>query len=269
MATNTDLPNPTKLLRQVGGLRLIAFYGTVITLLGLMGVFLADTLVFLFTSWLVGDPGVHHLHDLALVGMLWTVIVGLLVQLYEPVRRVAAIQQALLVNVVITGANLLTGFFFPPALILGGLLVAAVALHPAGWGVLRIRTAGSVSYPLVGLVVLAGIPLAVYVGEQSALQASGDVHAQLGHYADMIAYSVVVLLLGLLASVKPIGWRVPLWSAAALAGIFGVSSVLHPALASSAGSIWGGLALLWGAGAIVAGEVTDGRRTVASFTDSD
>lgn len=256
MATNTDLPNSTKLLSQFSGLRRIVFYATVITLLGLMGSFLADTLVFLFTSWFLGDPGVHHLHDLALVAMLWTVIVGLLVQVYNPERRVAAVQQALLVNVVITGSNLLIGFFFPPALILGGLLITAVVLHPAGWGVLRIRTVGPVSYPLVGLVVLAGIPLALYAGEQSALQATGDVHAQLGHYADMITYSVVILLLGLLASMKPIGWRIPLWSAATLAGVLGVSSMLHPALASSAGPFWGGLALVWGIAFIITGEVT-------------
>ncbi|WP_224336349.1 hypothetical protein [Haloprofundus halobius] len=221
-----------------------------------MVVFLGDTLTFLFTAWIVSVPAVHHLHDLALVTMLWTVVAGLLVQLYEPERRVAGIQQALLVNVVITGANVLTGFFFPPALLLGGLLLAAFALHPAGRDVLRVRTTGSVSHVLVGLVVLAAIPLTVYAADQYALQASGDVHAQLGHYADMVTYSLLVLLLGLLASVKPVGWRIPLWSTAGLVGVFGATSVLHPALASSVGPIWGGLAMLWATGFVAAGEVS-------------
>lgn len=256
MTTETNLGTSTTLLRRIGGLRLVTFYTTVLTLLVLMGAFLGDTLVFLFTAWSVSEPGTHHLHDLALVAMLWTVVIGLLVQLYKPQRHIAGIQQALLVNVVITGANLLTGFFFPPALLLGGLLVAASALHPAGWGVLRARTAGPISHPLIAMIVIAGIPLAVYVADQSALQASGDVHAQLGHYADMITYSLLVLLLGLLASMKPLGWRVPLWSAAGLAGVLGTTSILHPTLASSLDPLWGELAVLWAVVFVVAGEVS-------------
>jgi hypothetical protein len=161
--------------------------------------------------------------------------------------------------VVITGANLLTGFIFPPALILGGLLLVAFALHPAGWDVFGVRTAGSVSPVLVGLVFLAGIPFVVYAADQYALQASGDVHARLDHYADMVTYSLLVLLLGLLASVKPVGWRIPLWSAAGLVGVLGVTSVLHPALASSVGPLWGGIATLWAVGFAVAGEVSHRR----------
>lgn len=259
MGAGTERPNQETLLRRVGGLRRPAFYATVVALLGLMGVFLGDALVFLFTAWFVRDPGVHHLHDLAMVAMLWTVLVGVVVQLHEPERRTAAMQQALLGTVAITGVNVLTGFFFPPALILGGLLVASVALHPAGRAVLSVRTAGSVSYLLVGLVVLVGIPLAGYAADQYALQSSGDVHAQLGHYADMVTYSVLVVSLGVLAGARPVGWRVPLWSAGGLAAILGVSSVMHPALASSPGSLWGGLAVLWGVGFVVAGEVSHRR----------
>lgn len=256
MTPDTDLQYPSELDHHARSFRLVAFYVTVVALLALLAVFLGDTLTLLFTGWIVSEPNVHHLHDLAFVTMLWTVVAGLLVQLYEPERQVAGIQQALLVNVVITGANVLTGFFFPPALLLGGLLVAAFALHPAGWDVLRVRTAGSVSPVLVGLVVLAAIPFTAYAVDQYAFQASGDVHAQLGHYADMVTYSLLVLLLGLLASVKPIGWRIPLWSAAGLVGILGTTSILHPALASSVGPLWGGLAVLWAVGFIAAGEVS-------------
>lgn len=260
MTADTSQTRSIGLLRKAGGLRRLAFYVTVVAVLALMLVFLGDTLAFVFTAWTVGEPGVHHLHDLALVTMLWTVVLGLLVQLHEPERQVAGIQQAVLVNVVITGANVLTGFIFPPALILGGLLLVAFALHPAGRDVLRVRTAGSVSPVLVGLVVLAGIPFAVYAADQFALQASGDVHAQLDHYADMVTSSLLVLLLGLLASLKPVGWRVSLWSAAGLAGVLGATSILHPTLASGVGPSWGGLALLWAAGFVAAGEVSHRRR---------
>lgn len=256
MTADTGSQHPTALLSRAGGLRLVAFYLTVMALLTLMAVFLGDTLAFLFTAWIDSEPGVHHLHELALVTMLWTVVVGLLVQLYKPERRVAGIQQALLVTAVITGANVLTGFFFPPALLLGSLLLAAFTLHPAGWDVLRVQTAASVSPVFIGIVVLAAIPLTVYAGDQYALQASGDVHAQLGHYTDMITYSLLILLLGLLASVKPVGWRVPLWSAAGLACVLGVTSVLHPEVASSVGPFRGGLAVLWAVGYVAIGEVT-------------
>lgn len=256
MTTDTSLKRLAGQLQQAGGLRCVAFYLTVVTILVLMTAFLGDTLAFIFTAWMVSEPGVHHLHDLALVTMLWTVVLGLLVQLYEPKGQVAGVQQAVLVNIVITGANLLTGFIFPPALLLGGLLLVAFALHPAGRDILRVRTAGSISPVLVGLVVLAGIPIAVYAADQYALQASGDVHAQLDHYADMVTYSLLALLLGLLASVKPVGWRVSLWSAAGLVGVLGATSILHPALASSVGLVWGGLAILWAVGFIAVGEVS-------------
>lgn len=256
MSTGRRWTNPTHLLGRAGGHRAVAFYATVVTLVGLFVAFLGDTLAFLFTAWLVADPGPHHLHELAFVAVLWTVLVGLVAQVHRPETKVAAIQQALLVDVAVTGANVLTGFFFPPALVLGGLLVAAFVLHPAGRAVLRVRTAGPASPLLVGLVVLAGVPLAAYAADQFALQAAGDVHARLGHYADMATYAAVVLLLGLLAGVKPAGWRVPLWSAAGLAAVLGVSSVLHPALPSSAGPLWGWLAVLWGVGFLVAGEAS-------------
>lgn len=256
MTADTSQRRPTGLLRHAGGLRRVAFYVTVVTILALMAVFLGDTHVFIVTAWTVSEPGVHHLHDLALVAMLGTVVLGLLVQLYEPERQVAGIQQAVLVTIVITGSNLLTGFIFPPALLLGGLLLVAVALHPAGWAVLRVRTAGSVSPVLVGFVLLAGMPFAVYAADQYALQASGDVHAQLDHYADMVTFALLVVLVGLLASVKPVGWRISLWSAAGLVGVLGAASILHPLLASSVGLVWGGLAMLWAIGFIVAGEVS-------------
>lgn len=255
MTADTSQKRSVGLLRKAGALRLLAFYVTVVAILALMLVFLGDTLVLIFTAWTISEPSVHHLHDLALVTMLWTVVLGLLVQLYEPRGQVAGIQQAVLVNIVITGSNLLTGFIFPPALILGGLLLVAFALHPAGWDVLRVRKVGSASLVLLGLVFLAGIPFAFYAADHYALQASGDIHAQLDHYADMVTYSLLVLLLGLLASVKPVGWRISLWSAAGLVGVLGATSILHPALASSVGPLWGGLAMLWAAGFIVAGEV--------------
>lgn len=47
--------------------------------------------------------------------MLWTVLTGSVVQIYTPEKRVAAVQQALLVNVVITGANVLTGYYLRPS----------------------------------------------------------------------------------------------------------------------------------------------------------
>lgn len=248
-----------QLSQQINGLREIGFYIVIITLLVLFVSFLSDTLAILVTAWFDTDPGIHYLHELAFVALLWTVLIGILVQLYKPEHQVGAIQQALLVTIIITSANILTGFFFPPALLLGGLLVVAGILHPARQNILRGQTAGRTSRLLLGLLMLAGIPLAVYAANQYALQATGDVHAQLGHYADMITYTGTILLLGLLASAKPHGWRIPLWSAAGLAIILGLSSLLHPTLASSTGVIWGTLTVLWGVGFIVAGEVSDHR----------
>lgn len=87
----------------------------------------------------------------------------------------------------------------------------------------------------------------LYVLNQVSLQlAVADSHAADGHYALMAVMSLLIVVLGLLASAAETGWRFPAWSAGGLAVVLGLSSVAFPMYASSVGPTWGVLAIIWG-----------------------
>jgi hypothetical protein len=53
-----------------------------------------------------------------------------------------------------------------------------------------------------------------------------------------------IIFLGLFASLKWPGWRVPAWGAAFSLFMLGLTSLLMPNQASSVGELWGTLAIL-------------------------
>ena len=251
MATRTRLNN----LEPRG----IAFYAVVLIGIAIpVAIFqIALTLPVLFPiigqiePAMAGNP--HLLHDVAFFGLIWAGLIGMIAQLYKPAKRVAGLQQTLVVFAVflVTTAGLTvagdpSGFADVPFfLIIFGPAVLAALLHPAGRNLLRTRTAGRFSPVLAGLAVVAAIPLAAYVVGQFGLHWSGDSHAVAQHYAGMVVYSGVLVALALLSSLKPTGWRIPLFTAAGMALLLGLASVVLPEMASSVGTMWGGAAIAW------------------------
>jgi membrane-bound metal-dependent hydrolase YbcI (DUF457 family) len=126
-----------------------------------------------------------------------------------------------------------------------GLVV--LALHPAGRSLGRIDRVEPVDRRLLGLLVIAAVPLLAYAGDQVVKQyAVADDHAALVHYGAMALLAGLVLLMGTLATVRRRDWRFAAWSAGVLATYLGASSVAFPTLPSSVGAVWGGLAVAWG-----------------------
>ena len=257
---------------------MLAFYAVVLAGIVIPITIFGPFLVFPVWGWF--DPAMtqnpHFLHELGFIGVVLVGVLGLATQLYKPAKRVAGLQQALIVFaaflVTMTGLtvagdpNILgeASFF----LIIFGPAVVAALLHPAGRGVLQTRTAGRFNPILAGLAVVAAIPLAAYVANQVGLHWSGDMHAVINHYAGMIVYSGVVVALALLASFKPTGWRIPLFSAAGLAVVLGVASVLYPNMASAVGMMWGAAAIVWAVLFVVVG-MTSGRGKQSSRVVSE
>lgn len=264
--TGSNGKENTGLIDRIGGVRRLAFFLLVLAGIVIPIAIFGPFLVFPLWGWF--DPAMtanpHFLHELGFIGAVLVGIVGLATQLYKPAKRVAGLQQTLLVfgaflvtmvGLTVAGDTaILTDMTFF-AIIFGPAVIAAL-LHPAGRDLLRTRTAGQFTPILAGLVVVAAIPLAGYVVGQYGLHWSGDDHAQMNHYAGMIVYSGVIVALGLLASLKPAGWRIPMYSAAGLTVILGVASVLYPEMASSGDTMWGAAAILWAAAFVVAGEVS-------------
>jgi hypothetical protein len=81
-------------------------------------------------------------------------------------------------------------------------------------------------------------------------------HVAEGHYRNMAAFSFTILLVGLLASFRPRGWRLAAWVAGGLPMLLGLASVVLPDAESSLGLVWGVAAIVWGIVFIAAAEFT-------------
>lgn len=143
----------------IGGARRTAFYVAVVVALGFFGFMLRDLLPLVMTAWYV-DVGPHRLHDLNFLALVCLGLIGLLTQLYRPDDRVTAVVLPVLVMGPLAALAPTTGSLIAmlPVLFTGvGLVI--VVLHPAGWSLLRIERVEPVDRALVGLLVVAAVPL--------------------------------------------------------------------------------------------------------------
>jgi hypothetical protein len=168
-------------------------------------------------------------------------------QLYRPLRHPAALVAALAVFLTATvvlaalgsESAMLGVFFLVPT-------AAATLLHPAGR-----RTfdgSGSFSPALLGLFLVAVVPLALYVAGQLTLQLTQpvvDEHATAEHYVMMGILGLTLVVAGAVAVSGMAGWRITAWITALGAAYFGVASLAMTGQAGSAGTFWGGLLVAW------------------------
>lgn len=257
------------------GARGLAF-GAVV--LGFVVVALALTSPFVllpFLGWsMAAEFAGHFVHDMALTSLLFVAVAGVLVQLYRPTRRVAAMQLAVIALAFVIAAFAFGRAFFeitPPILALLGLAVVAAALHPARGRLVRIAAADA-DRAAIGLVLVAAVPLAAYAYAQLNAQfALVDDHAMIGHYAGMAAASLFAIVAGLLAATATAGRRFAALATAFVVAWIGLASAYQPAQASALSLPWAVAAVLW-AVAFVAVVEYDARRTsrrLATGADAD
>jgi hypothetical protein len=98
---------------------------------------------------------------------------------------------------------------------------------------------------LLALALAAAIPLVVYAWGQAELQRIDDVseHDQFFHWVETSFYAVAVLLLGLLASLRPAAYRLSGWSAAAALAILASASLVFADYPSALDTPWAWAAL--------------------------
>jgi MFS family permease len=120
---------------------------------------------------------------------------------------------------------------------------------------------GRVSPLLIVLVLAAVVPLGAYAlgqAELSRIDRSSE-HAEFFHWVETSFFAAAILLLGLLASIRPAAYRLAAWCGGLALAIVGLASVLLPEYASAMDPLWGWAALVGGVVFVAAAE-WEGRR---------
>ncbi|AUV84498.1 hypothetical protein C2R22_23420 (plasmid) [Salinigranum rubrum] len=235
-------------LSTAGKIRFVAF---TLVALAIIMTNLVMTPTYLLVSPATGwfqEMGIHQVHDMTVAALIWfAFIIPMALLLYHPTDRVNTILPPLVAAVSIAVMAFLAGsFLFEGFLIGSALALAALVLHPAGRSLARFDRVESLDRRLVGLYVIAAIPLLVYAGFEVAKQIGRvDEHALFVHYGGMAVVAFLVVLMGALAVFRRRDWRFATWSAGLLAGYVGVVSIAFPTGESSVGPLAGSLLLLW------------------------
>lgn len=202
----------------------------------------------------------HRIHDVAYGAIFTAAVVGVLVQLRRPARNVAGMVMALLPWGGLLLAAVLSDKYAVivernPWYLLAVVMLITVLVHPAGRDFFRSFDVSRVSWLMVGLVGLAAVPLLSFASTNIRLQETvGDMHATMGHYGFMAAFSYTVIGVGLLASLRLDGWRVTAWVAGLLPALLGGLSWLYPDISSSFDLLWALAAVAWGVAFIAVAE---------------
>ena len=111
-----------------------------------------------------------------------------------------------------------------------------------------IVAAGRPGLLLALLVIVAAAPLVAYAVGQAELQRvdHASQHAAFFHWVEASFTAIAILLLGLLAALRPRTYRLAGLMAGAALGVLGASSILLGSYASAFTGIWAWASLAWG-----------------------
>lgn len=226
--------------------RMGAFYAFVLLFVAMAIAFVGFLMQWGVQAWYSTAFGDHRIHQIVDGALIAVITLGVAVQLYRPVERIAALQTSLVVLIVFAAFSIAGGGSAVESLTFVVVGLAIAALHPARGELIPSLAREQVSPRLAGLVAVAIVPMVALAVHQFGLQLTLiDDHAALGHWSNMAAFAVIVPLLGLLASLKQHGWLFPALIAGLLAINHGLASILF-ATPSGVGPLWGGLGVLWG-----------------------
>lgn len=244
--TDTPVSRTFRVLTMITTLLLLA--GVSLTLAGIALIwFPADVTKELFAD----DFAIHRFHAGMISAVTWVLFASVATQLRRPQQKVATMILAIVSLLILLPADLESPQFTPLELLVLTLLLAMLWFHPArseiGWRSLH-RTAG--------IVLALGVgPWLVYAWNRVQQQLNGvgaDRHLELGHYGYMAAATLVILAAVFLGVTSLPGHRIAMAFGVAGATVFALLSILLPDQPSSAGILWGSVALVWAAALAVA-----------------
>ncbi len=240
----------------------LAVAGYIGLMVGQMALGLDFFLPGLFGQMTHGSMESHRVHDLTYGFLITTGVVGVLAQLRRPSKNVAGMVMALVPFVALVLAAVLSGEFEivvrrTPFRLIAAVTAVAALLHPAGRHFFRSFHVSRINWLMVALVGLAAVPLLALASTNIRLQGTvRDDHFFQGHYAFMAAFGFTVIGVGLLASLRPDGWRLTACVAGILPAVVGASSLLYPDATSSLDVGWSLAAIAWGGLFVAVAEIT-------------
>lgn len=190
----------------------------------------------------------HRLHELTIGVFSWVLLLGVVLQLHRPERKVAPLLGAAAIPVVLSTVEAVNGNFdiAETAPLLFPLLLLGV-LHPRAKALVR---PGRLHTALAVLTAVAAVPWAVFAVGQARLQqlaVAGDVHAEAGHWGLMTGFAILVLIWALIGASNLPGWRIAGFAAAVSSLFYGFHSLVFPQGASAAPLGWAMAAIAWAA----------------------
>jgi hypothetical protein len=240
----------------------LAVAGFIGLMVGQMALGLDIFLPGLFGQLTHGTTESHRVHDLTYGFLITAGLVGILAQLRRPSKNIAGMVMALVPSAALVLAGVLSDEFEivvrrSPFRLIAAVTAVTALLHPAGRHFFRSFRVSRINWVTVAMVAVAAVPLVSFASTNIRLQgAVRDDHYFQGHYAFMAAFSFTVVGVGLLASLRPEGWRLPAWVAGILSALVGTSALLYPDAASSLDAGWAVAAVAWGAVFVAAAERT-------------
>jgi hypothetical protein len=249
--------------QRAGRVRAVAFRVVVGFLSLLFGLGFVALTVLTLAVW-AQDPlssETNPVLDIGFFGLGGVIVgVGFLAQLRVPHRHLAGLQQSLIGLLSLSAAGLLGQRVEP--LWAGGfavlVTVVAIALHPARDSMFR--RVGRASPLLASLAAMAAVPALVYADRMLALARDAGPSCFAGQcaagdrLAEMAALVVAIVLVTLLASTRPRGWRISAWSAGVAALLFGLAAVALPNATGSPGLLPAAVVVGWAVALLAATE---------------
>ena len=172
----------------------------------------------------------HRVHEVLFGVIFAQAMVGAVSQLRNPIGRRAGMLQTLAALLGFVAALAAIGEVELLGVSFVALAIVATLLHPAG----RVDWRGS-WHPLPGLVLLAfagALPLVVMATDNFA-KASVQAADHLTHWGGVAAFAIVQLLLAIIASFRPPGYRLVAGSVGAAGLVYLAASFLFPFDASA------------------------------------
>ena len=243
----TDSPNKNKELKDVGKapshsrLRTFRVIAAIMAVLGVaFGLF---TAVFGIVS---EAQEIHAFHNVVVAALLLVLSAPPAIAAARapdraagPLLHLVAVSVAGVITMVL---GLRVDIFTLPFIVLVGVLL--MLQRPPGPAL----AVGGLSPSLAALVAVAALPLVIYALEQAELQRIdfSSEHAEFNHWVETSFYAVAILLLGLVAALRPAANRLTACCAGLGLAILGGASLALGHYASSFDGPWAWAALLGG-----------------------